>query len=366
MRQPTETGEESDVAEMASGLIVRQTEPRNFESPVAAFGSFLTAPHLFYVRNHFAVPDGLASDWRLRVEGCVERTLALGPEDLARLPSATATVTLECAGNGRVRLTPAEKGVQWDGGAVGTAEWTGVPLAAVLELAGLRPGAQEVILEGADEGEEADPKTPGTIHYARSLPLEKARGGGVLLARQMNGQALSENHGHPLRAIVPGWYGMASVKWLRRIMITDRPFHGYFQSMEYSRWERVAGLPSLQPLTEMGVKAEIVHPARHGRVPRSALCRVSGLAWAGEAAVAAVAISVGEEGPWAEAQLLDAPRPHVWVRWRYDWRTPAGRGPCLLRARARDDRGRAQPMGRNRDERSYAVHHVVEHPVEVG
>ena len=148
----------------------------------------------------------------------------------------TVLATLECAGNSRVFLTPKPPGVLWELGAVGTAEWTGVPLAAVLEKAGVQGKAVEVILEGADSGEVKDPPTsPGVIHFARSLPLDKALDPNTLLAWRMNGELLTPRHGFPLRLVVPGWYGMASVKWLTRITVLDAPHTGYQNAQAYRR-----------------------------------------------------------------------------------------------------------------------------------
>src|SRR5262249_367119 len=156
-------------------------------------------------------------------------------------------------------------------GAVGNAEWTGVPLAALLERVGVRDRAVEVILEGADEGElKDDPKPVGTIRFARSLPLVKARQPGVLLAYKMNGVDLPVPHGAPLRAVVPGWYGVASIKWLTRIVVTDRPFTGYYQTFDYSTFGRRDGLPVMVPITEMEVKAEVARPLRNEVVAANA------------------------------------------------------------------------------------------------
>ena len=146
--------------------------------------------------------------------------------------------TLECAGNSRVFLVPKVKGTQWELGAVGNAEWTGVSLGELLRQAGVKSGAIEVILEGADSGAIAEPPRPaGKIHFARSIPLGKAMDD-VLLAFRMNGQPLAPAHGFPLRAIVPGWYGMAAVKWLQRVVVTDRPFNGYYQTVDYAFWKK--------------------------------------------------------------------------------------------------------------------------------
>src|SRR5262249_27409473 len=152
----------------------------------------------------------------------------------------------------RALLTPKVKGVPWELGAVSNAEWTGIPLATLLEKAGVKPGAVEVVLEGADSGElKHDAKVPGVIHFARSLPLDKARKPEVLLAYGMNGKTLPEEHGFPLSAVVSGWYGVASVKWLTRIVVTDKPFQGFYQSMDYTYWTRRDGLATMTPITNI-------------------------------------------------------------------------------------------------------------------
>ena len=209
-------------------MIIRQRNPDNLEFPFATLDHFITPNERFYVRNHFAYPNLDVRTWRLRVEGAVRQTLQLSYEELRRLPLRTVTATLEFAGNGRSFLTPASRGVQWQLGAVSNAEWTGVPLAAVLERAGLRDAAIDVVLEGADRGPAPNEPTLGMIHFGRSLPVAKARQQDVLLAYRMNGADLPVAHGFPVRTVVPGWYGMASVKWLTRIIVTDRPFDGFW------------------------------------------------------------------------------------------------------------------------------------------
>src|SRR4051812_44501796 len=208
-------------------FVIREREPQNLESDFSRLDSFITPTDQFYIRNHFAIPKLDPQSWRLKVEGAVRSPLDLTYDELRKMPSETKPVTLECAGNGRVFLTPKVDGAQWQLGAIGNAEWTGVPLAAVLERAGLDPKAIDVVFEGADSGDVAKPSRPAKpFHFARSVPIPLARDGGILLAYKMNGQPLPEAHGFPLRAIVPGWYGMASVKWLTRIVVTDQPFQG--------------------------------------------------------------------------------------------------------------------------------------------
>lgn len=352
--------------EVSGLLISRQHSPENLESPSSVFDSYLTPDDLFYVRNHFEVPELEVRAWRLAIEGAVEQRREFDYRELLALPSRTVVATLECAGNSRTFLPQQSKGVQWSLGAVGNAEWTGVPLPSILAAVGLQQEAAEIVLEGADSGEvEEEPKTPGPIQYARSLPLNKALSSDVLLAYAMNGNELSRQHGAPVRAIVPGWYGMASVKWLQRIFVSARPFAGYFQTFEYSRWERRAGMPTLVPLTAGEVKAEIIKPSGNNVVTRASTVRVHGGAWAGESEIASVDISVDGGGNWESAQIMDAPRRYCWIRWEYMWNTPAQSGLVTLMARATDKDGRTQPFEHQQDRRHYAVHHVLRIPVRV-
>jgi DMSO/TMAO reductase YedYZ molybdopterin-dependent catalytic subunit len=347
---------------MFPGLIVRESEPLNLESPFATLDSFLTPNEHFFVRNHFPIPRLDPADWRLSVEGTVETPSVFDSTELRRMPSRTVTATLECAGNGRIFLAPKAKGLLWESGAVGNAEWTGVPLSAVLDRAGIKGAVVEVVLEGHDTGEiPEEPKSPGAIHFTRSLPLEKARRD-VLLAYQMNGRDLSPSHGFPLRAIVPGWYGMASVKWLKRILLVERPFAGYFQTLDYSYFERRPGIPSLVPVTENQVKAQIARPARHEVVSKGRDYRVRGAAWAGESMISKVEISTDGGKTWAEATLTGEAVPHAWRLWEWNWRTPNAAGPGSMIARATDARGRVQPMTRDVDRRTVMINHIV--PVE--
>ncbi len=343
-------------------LIVREQTPTNLEMPFETLDSFITPNDRFYVRNHFAAPELKVASWRLRVEGAVERPLTLTYADLTSMPARSRVALLECAGNGRAFLQPPAKGVQWQLGAVANAEWTGVPLAAVLGKAGVRPQAVEVILEGADAGEiTEEPKSPGRISFARSIPISAVRQADVLLAHRMNGQELPPAHGFPVRALVPGWYGVASVKWLTRVVVTDRPFQGYFQTLDYSYFERRHGLPSLVPVTLIEVKAQIARPARHEKIAAGKAFRVHGAAWSGAAEVAKVEVSVDGGTTWAPAKLLGNAVPASWRLWEYDWRSPQA-GRHTLMARATDVRGRSQPLQRDRDRRGYMVSHVL--PVE--
>src|SRR6266566_2414020 len=203
---------QQEETQLRDGRIVRGEDPLNLEMPFSTLNSFITPTKSFYVRTHFPIPEIDRDGWWSHVEGEVDKPFAINYEELLKLESLTIPATLECAGNNRNFLEPKVKGVQWGLGAVGTAEWTGVRLSILLDRAELKRAACEVILEGADGGVLEDPKSPaGELKFARSVPLAKARND-VLLAYKMNDVDLPPEHGFPLRAIVPGWYAMASIK----------------------------------------------------------------------------------------------------------------------------------------------------------
>jgi len=346
------------------GLIIREKEPLNLEFPFPTLDHVITPTNRFFVRSHFPIPKLEAKAWRLKIDGSCEHPLELSLDDIRNMPAKSVTATIECAGNGRAFLAPKAKGVQWELGAVGNATWTGVPLRAVLERAGLKADTVEVILSGSDQGEiTEEPKSPGTIHFERSLPLAKAQSPEVLLAYQMNGEDLTAEHGFPLRVIVPGWFGMASVKWLSQITATNVAFHGYWQSLEYAYFERQQGRPSLVPVTQMQVKSSIARPALGELVPADKRYRVHGATWTGESEVSSVEVSTDDARTWQAAELLGEAVPHSWRLWQFDWHVPKQPGRVRLMCRASDRAGNQQPQSRDKDRRGYLINHVV--PVEV-
>lgn len=345
------------------GMIVREIEPVNLETPPAALASFITPRERFYVRCHHPVPHIRAEEWRLKVSGEVDHPLELSYDDLAALEQRSLTVTMECAGNGRAFLAPQREGAQWEGGAVGTAEWTGVPLSTLLAKAGLRDLAIETILTGADEGPiRKGPRPAGKIPYARSLPVAKALDD-VLLALRMNGRPLSMEHGFPLRAVVPGWYGMAAVKWLAEIVATAEPFQGYYQTVDYAYWERGPGGVSLRPITTMLVKSQIARPGFAEAITAGSLYRIHGAAWTGTAAVRRVEVSTDGGKTWHAARLTSDSAPQAWRLWEYEWSVPGEPGKTVVMARATATDGSMQPSSHHDDRGSYLIHHTL--PVEV-
>lgn len=347
------------------GVITRQTNPLNVEFPFPTLNSFHTRNEQFYIRTHFGVPELNAADWSLTIEGHVERPFKIDYDELRKMPSQTLTALLECSGNSRALLEPPQVSIRWEQGGVSNAEWTGVPLSTVLERARVRQGAVEVILEGHDKGtfEAPNPKTPGEIHYARSLPIEKAKRPEVLLAYQMNGEDLPPEHGHPVRAIVAGWYGMASVKWLRRIIVTDQPFHGMFQTFMYSIWERRNGLPTLAPVMEIAVKSQIARPMLREVVQAGSTYRISGAAWSGEQEIKQVEVSTDDGMTWSVAKLDEKSVPFAWRFFEHQWEVPRQPGRYRLISRATNSKGHRQPTERDDDRRNAMVSHV--QPIEV-
>jgi DMSO/TMAO reductase YedYZ molybdopterin-dependent catalytic subunit len=345
------------------GMIVREREPLNLEMPFGTLDGFITPVDRFFVRNHFSIPRIDVKTWRLKIEGEVETPFELTDDEVRAMASRTIPVTMECAGNGRAFLTPPTSGAQWERGAVSNAEWTGVLLADVLRRAGLKNSVREVIFQGADRGEIKEPPGPaGEIHYARSMPLKKANED-VLLAFKMNGEELTPAHGAPLRLIVPGWYGMASVKWLTRIIASAQPFHGYYQTIDYAYWERGPGAPTLVPITEMQVKAQIARPGFADAVRAGETYHVRGAAWTSEAEITKVEISTNGGETWHPTHLLGESIRNAWRLWECNWKVPEKPGKATLMARATDSEGRTQPTERDMDRRSYIVNHLL--PIEV-
>jgi len=350
--------EEACERAIEAGLVVHRAHPLNCETSIPALLGGVVMPNAhFYVRNHFHMPALDARDWRLTVGGLVERPLSLSLRDLQRLPSQTEVVTLECAGNGRALLDPPVDGEKWRQGAVSTAEWTGVPLAEILDRVGVRGEAREIVFRGSDRGAVAG-RGDG-VPFERSLSLDDARDTGVLLAYAMNGEPLPIQHGYPLRLVVPGWYGVASVKWLAEIEVLAEPFDGYFQVERYCL-DREDGVK--EPLTLQRVRSLITAPEAGDEIERGDVV-VRGVAWSGAAPIARVEVSL-DGGPWQAARLIGDRNRHSWQWWELQTRIDEP-GDATLRARATDLAGRAQPETPEWNPLGYANNAIQEVPVRV-
>jgi DMSO/TMAO reductase YedYZ molybdopterin-dependent catalytic subunit len=234
----------------------------------------------------------------------------------------------------------------------------------LLERAGLAEDACEIVLEGADRGmPKEQPLPPDPISYAWSVPRAKAFQPEVLIAYQMNGRDLPRDHGFPVRAIVPGHYGMASVKWLTHIQAVREPFHGYWQTTDYAYWASMDGKPVRRALGEMKLKSEIARPCVYETLAPNRIYPVSGAAWAGETDVTEIAVSADGGRTWAEAEFIDPVRRYAWRRWKFDWLTPKEPGQYTLLARATDAGGVLQPDRHDENYGSYVINHSL--PIDV-
>ena len=322
-----------------AGLIVHSAQPLNCEMPLASLvGRAVTQTARLYMRNNFQIPDLDSVAYRLDVKGLIERPQRFSVRELQSMRSTSIVATLECAGNGRSRFERKAEGEQWGLGAVGTAEWTGVPLIDILDRAGVRANAQEVLFRGADGGTVAGRAQP--LRFERSLRLDDARRDEVLLAYAMNGEPLPIEHGRPLRLIVPGWYAVASVKWLNEIELIDREFVGHYQGDKYRyEWER-GGRTLSEPVTLQRVRSLILQPAEGADLAIGDLL-IRGVAWSGAAPIARVEVSVND-GAWQEARLLSNRDRFSWHWWELTTRIDAS-SSVAIRARATDLTGQTQP-----------------------
>ena len=323
------------------GMIVRSLRFYDLETPVEYFNTWLTPVPHFFVRNHMHEPVELdAATWRLSVGGEVEKPVTLALAELSKFETHSVVNTLECAGNGRGFQRPQVPGIQWGKGAVSTAKFTGPRLRDVLGRAGVKSSGKHVMFRGLDE-------IPGKVPpFIRSIPIEKALDSDTLLATHMNGMPLTKHHGFPARALVPGWIGAASCKWLTEIKILDSEFVGNFMSPGY----RLPNQPvkpgeavkpeDTHPVTVLNVKSVIVGPMDGSRVKAGQIA-VHGVAWAGEANVAKVEISTDGGASWKQATLGHEQARYAWRMWRHDFAAKAGDYSIL--SRATDSLGRVQP-----------------------
>jgi len=314
---------------------------RNHGMPLEALQLDLTPVGMHYVLTHYDVPFLDTSSWSLTIDGAVTRPTTLTYEELREMPTVSLSVTLECAGNGRALLEPRPVSQPWLLEAIGTATWTGVPLASLLDRVGLADDAVDLVFTGADRGVE-----DGEEHdYERGLSVADARRDGVLLALEMNGQPLPPVHGFPVRLVVPGWYGMASVKWLRRIRAVTEPFAGYQNARAY-RWREDPDDEGV-PMERIRVRSLLVPPGIPEFQPRIRRVRagvvvLEGRAWSGGGDVLRVEVSTDDGATWDDAGLDPPLGPSAWRRFSFRWDALPGR--TVVMSRATDATGATQPL----------------------
>lgn len=314
---------------------------RNRGMPLEALRYPITPTGMHFLLIHYDIPEVNIDEWRLKVGGLVSRPMSLALEEIRKLPARTIAATMECAGNGRALFAPRRISQPWLHEAIGTAEWTGTPLRGLLEAARVRHDAVEIVFTGFDRGVEG-----GEVqYYQRSLTVTEAMRDEVLLAYEMNGEPLQPQHGYPVRLLVPGWYGMTSVKWLQRIEALAEPFQG-FQMARVYRYSKTADEPG-EPVTLMRVRALMIPPGipdfmTRMRLVSAGAVTLSGKAWAGRLMASRVEVSVDGGSTWSDAQLGEPVSPHAWRTWTYLWNATPGRHTLCVRAT--DSERNVQPL----------------------
>jgi DMSO/TMAO reductase YedYZ molybdopterin-dependent catalytic subunit len=315
---------------VVEGLVIRNERALDAEAPLSALASPITPAEHRFVRSHFGPPDPMPRSWSLTIDGLVGRTTVLSLADLRAAGAESRTITTECAGNGRgLFALPKTSGVQWERGAVSTATWTGVPLGTLLERAGVAAGAQHFWMEAADRA-----PVPAVPKFLRSLPRDVAVEE-AFVAYAMNGGPIPLLHGGPLRLLVPGWYGMASTKWLTHVHARGTESDNHFMARSYRH-------PDGSPVTRQIVKSLIAAPLAGARVPVGRIV-ARGQAWTGTGRIARVDVSRDGGATWAPARLVGTDAAGAWRGWELDLDV-AQAGPQRVMARATDTTGAVQPV----------------------
>lgn len=338
--------------EKSDKLLFLPDDALNAETPLDQVEGTIVPASLFFLRSNHAPPPKIdPTQWRLEVHGLVHRPVETTLGDLRRMTVRKLECWLECAGNSRSRFQPPAEGNQWNNEAVGNAEFTGVSLSEVLARAGgVKSGAVDVVTTGAD----ADT-------FQRGMPLADAMNPDVMLVWEMNGQAIPHQNGGPVRLLVPGWGGIASVKWPKRIEVIDRPFDGYWNRDRYVMINPEGTV--LGPVRAMPVKSVIAAPRADTTVERAPQ-KAFGFAWSGFGRIAAVEVSMDGGATWTPARLIHGDGPRAWTRWEHEW-TPSQPGAARLASRATDEKGNVQPSEALRNKFGYQMNAVEVRTIQV-
>jgi DMSO/TMAO reductase YedYZ molybdopterin-dependent catalytic subunit len=344
---------------METKMRVMTKRPLNAETPRENLRTWITDNAVFFKRNQGQFMDTpiKLSDWQLLIEGLVEKKLRVTYDDLQRLPRVEVANTLECSGNGRSLLKQKAAGNPWTIGGVGNAIWGGIRLRELLEKAGLQDNAEHVSFEGLDK-----PLGSAGIKFIRSIPIEKAMSS-TLLAYEMNGQPLPLEHGFPLRALALGWTGANCVKWVHKITVLDRPYEGFFMDNVYRVFQKGEDPKSGEVVKDIHIKSIIVEPA-NGASFSAGTVPVRGSAYAGEAGIQKVDVSVDDGQTWNPAKLIGLQQPYAWRHWEYMWQAEQP-GDFTIMARATDTDGRRQPATARWNKLGYGNNGIREHSVRV-
>ncbi len=344
---------------MKKKMRVMTERPLNAETPIEHLRTWITDNAVFFKRNQGQFKD-LSIDlteWRLDVAGLVKKAISLTFGEIIRLPKVAVADTLECSGNSRSLLKDKASGNPWTIGGVGNAIWGGIWLKDLLAVAGLKDSARHVSFEGLDE-----PLGKAGIRFIRSIPIDKAMSS-TLLAYEMNGQPLPLEHGFPLRALALGWTGANCVKWLQRIEVLDKPYEGFFMDRVYRVFQKGQDPKSGEVVEDIQIKSIIVEPEKD-QVLSVGIVPVRGAAYAGEAGIKKVEVSVDSGKSWQLAELIGPEQPYAWRHWEFLWKVDVG-GDYTIMARATDTNGNSQPDTALWNALGYENNGVREHAVTI-
>ncbi|WP_028403019.1 sulfite oxidase [Ectobacillus panaciterrae] len=343
-------------------LLTKKLLPENQETPIHFLAGNITPLSYFYKRNHFSYPKLMTSFFHLQVEGNVKVPRTFSYNEILSLPTKTVKVMLECAGDKRSSFQPKTFGEQWGEGALSQGYWKGVPLRTLFQYTGIRGSAKEIVFEGHDTGMRTD--ITGIFAYERSLPIDKALHPDTLVAYELNGEPLSFKHGYPLRLIVPQWYAMASVKWLKKISVIDGSFQGPFQAVDYIYYPEKNRDAGKYPVTTMNINSTIQQPLDLAILDKG-VHTIQGIAWTGEGEITKVEISTNDGETWMPAVLQPkTDSPYTWVNWTFFWNANA-KGECTILSRATDSMGRIQPEEALWNRKGYGYHAICRVKVKV-
>ncbi|ALC91593.1 sulfite oxidase [Bacillus sp. FJAT-18017] len=343
-------------------LLTRSLFPENQETPIQFIDTDFVPNKLFYRRNHFSYPALTYSNYWLPINGSVTKPTVLSMQDILQMPSKTLHVVLECSGDKRRFFKPKVFGEQFEKGAISQGIWKGVPLRFLLERSGIREGAREVVFEGYDFGERTD--LDDVFPYARSLPLEKALHPDTIIAYEYNNKPIPFKHGYPLRLIVPQWYGMASVKWIKQIRVIDSNFTGPFQVIDYMYYPNRENNKDAFPVREINVNSTIQKPLDM-QILNTGKHLIKGIAWTGNGFISKVEISVDGGSNWLTVTLEPARNEgYGWQSWSYEWNA-ANKGEYVIQSKATDSYGRTQPANPFWNRKGYGYNAVDKIKVKV-
>lgn len=323
------------------GLISRKMNPDNLESPVNVIDSWITPNNLFFIRNHLPYPDISIENWSLIIDGEVNSSKSISYDELVQMSHIFKFVTIECSGNKRGLMEPPASGDQFMTGTIGNAKWKGVPLLNILDSVGIRENVKEIIFTGSDSGFRPDMSEK--VNFVRSLPYDRNLLGECILALYMNDEPLPFEHGFPLRLIVPGWHGMAHVKWINRITASSTEFKGPFQAIDYVYLTNEDDFSNAVPVRENKINSIITSPG-NGEIIKPGNITIKGIAWnGGSRTVSKVQVSTDKGTNWADARLTSPEHvPYTWTFWEFTWAVNQA-GHYSILAKAEDSSGNKQP-----------------------